>query len=88
MSATLTAPHAILEQPEYRVEGPLKVTGGARYTADVQMPGMLWLAYTRSDRPHARIVAADTTAARAVEGVHAILTGETIGHVDLGRRLL
>ena len=30
----------LLDQPEYRVEGPLKVTGAARYTADVQMPGM------------------------------------------------
>ena len=38
----------LLDQPEYRVEGPLKVTGAARYTADVRLPGMLWMAYTRS----------------------------------------
>ena len=40
-----------------------------RYTADVSMPGMLWLAYTRSPRPHARIVSVDTSAARQVPGV-------------------
>ena len=78
----------LLAEPEYRVEGPLKVTGSARYTADVQLPGMLWLAYTRSDRPHARIVSVDVSDARAVEGVHAVLTGDDIGDVRLGRRLL
>src|SRR5579871_4324794 len=80
--------HALLQQPEYRVEGPLKVTGSARYTADVQMPGMLWLAYTRSDRPHARIVSVDVSAAREAPGVHAVLTGADIGDVRLGRRFL
>ena len=81
-------PQALFDEPEYRVEGPLKVTGAARYTADVSIPGMLWLAYTRSPRPHARIVSIDTTAARNVPGVHAVLTGADIGHVRLGRRLL
>jgi CO/xanthine dehydrogenase Mo-binding subunit len=81
-------PQAHFEEPEYRVEGPLKVTGSARYTADVSMPGMLWLAYARSPRPHARIVSIDVSAAKAVPGVHAVLTGEDIGDVRLGRRLL
>jgi len=79
---------ALFSEPEYRVEGPLKVTGAARYTADVRLPGMLHLAYTRSPRPHARIVSIDTAAARAVPGVHAILTGADTGPVRLGRRLL
>jgi CO/xanthine dehydrogenase Mo-binding subunit len=86
MHALVDAPQ--LAEPEYRVEGPLKVTGAARYTADVRMPGMLWLAYTRSDRPHARIVSVDVSAARQVPGVHAVLTGNDIGDVRLGRRLL
>ena len=81
------APREMLAQPEYRVEGPLKVTGAARYTADVNMPGMLHLAYTRSPLPHARIVSIDTQAARAVPGVHAVLTGADIGFVGLGRTL-
>src|SRR5258708_20720659 len=90
MIATLdfADPQQLFEEPESRVEGPLKVTGAARYTADVQMPGMLWLAYTRSPRPHARILSIDTSAAKRVPGVHAVLTGADIGHVGLGRRLL
>src|ERR671937_55921 len=81
-------PQQLFDEPEYRVEGPLKVPGAARYTADVQLPGMLWLAYTRSPRPHARIVSIDTSAARQVRGVHAVLTGADIPNVRLGRRLL
>ena len=80
------APREMLDQPEYRVEGPLKVTGAARYTADVRMPGMLYLAYARSPLPHARIVSIDTSAAKAVPGVHAVLTGADIGFVGLGRQ--
>lgn len=84
----LEDPQLLFDEPEYRVEGPLKVTGSARYTADVQMQGMLWLAYTRSPRPHARIASVDTTAAKQVRGVHAVLTGADIGDIRLGRRLL
>jgi len=79
---------SLLDEPEYRVEGPLKVTGAARYTADVRMPGMLHMAYLRSDRPHARILSVDVSAAKNAPGVHAVLTGEDIGDVRLGRRLL
>src|SRR5215207_609499 len=78
---------ALFDEPEYRVEGPLKVTGAARYTADFSMPGMLWLAYARSPRPHARIVSIDTAAAKNVPGVQAVLTGADIGSVLFGRRL-
>ncbi len=90
MTSTLeaSAAQALFEEPEYRVEGPLKVTGAARYTADVTLPGMLWLAYTRSPRPHARILSVDTTAARRAPGVHAVLTGADTGNARLGRRLL
>ncbi len=77
----------IFTEPEYRVEGPLKVTGSARYTADLQMPGMLWLAYTRSTHAHALLKNVDTSAARQVPGVHAVLTGADTGNARIGRRL-
>src|SRR5918911_3545137 len=78
----------LFDEPEYRVEGPLKVTGAARYTADVHMPGMLWLAYTRSPYPHARIVSVDTSAARQVPGVDAVLTGADLPETArFGRRI-
>src|SRR5258708_19672934 len=90
MIATLdfADPQQLFEEPEYRVEGPLKVTGAARYTADVQLPGMLWLAYTRSPRPHARIVSVDASAAKKVPRLHAVLTAAHIVHAGPRRPLL
>ncbi len=75
----------VLAEPEVRIEAPLKVTGRARYVADVQMPGLLWADFLLSPLPHARIVSIDTTAARQVPGVHAVLTGAEIGLRFFGR---
>jgi 4-hydroxybenzoyl-CoA reductase subunit alpha len=58
------------------VEGPLKVTGRAEYTDDIKRPGMLVGRVLRSPWPHARIRAVHVEKARAVPGVHAVLTGE------------
>ena len=51
---------------------PGKLTGEAKYAADVQLPGMLTGKILRSPRPHATIVSIDATAARDLPGVHAI----------------
>ncbi|MEE1815993.1 molybdopterin-dependent oxidoreductase [Streptomyces sp. SP18ES09] len=56
--------------------GPDVVTGRARYTLDVTVPGLLHMKLLRSPHPHARIVAIDTSAALRVPGVHAVLTHE------------
>lgn len=56
--------------------GPQVVKGNARYTFDVEMDGLLHLKMLRSPHPHARIVSIDTSAARAIPGVHAVLTHE------------
>jgi CO/xanthine dehydrogenase Mo-binding subunit len=77
-----------LAEPEWRVEGHLKVTGRAQYTADFAPPGLLWARYLVSTRPHARIVRINTRAAAALPGVHAVLTGADIGPRRFGRRLL
>ena len=55
-----------------RVDGRLRVTGAARYTADVRLPGMLWARMVTSPHPHARITAIDTSLAAAVPGVRAV----------------
>ena len=58
-----------------------KVTGGATYTADVKLPGMLWAKVLRSPYPHARILRVDTSAAMQVPGVVDVLTGADVeGH--------
>ena len=71
-----------------RVDGRLKVTGAARYTGDVRLPGMLWARFLASPLPHARIVRIDASAARALPGVHAVLTGADVRPARMGRRLM
>ncbi len=58
------------------IEGPLKVTGRAEYTDDLQRPGMLVGRLLRSPWAHARIRSIDVSAARSLPGVYAVLTGE------------
>ena len=53
---------------------PAKLTGEARYTADLKLPGMLHAAILRSPHPHADVIAVDTAAARQLPGVRAIIT--------------
>ena len=58
-----------------RTDAVPKVTGAAQYVADLHVPGMLHAAVLRSPHPHARIVSIDTSAAAALPGVKAVLTG-------------
>jgi CO/xanthine dehydrogenase Mo-binding subunit/CO/xanthine dehydrogenase FAD-binding subunit len=58
-----------------RTDAVPKVTGAAQYVADLHFPGMLHAAVLRSPHPHARIAAIDTSAAAAMPGVKAIVTG-------------
>ncbi|MBW6437208.1 molybdopterin-dependent oxidoreductase [Actinoplanes hulinensis] len=62
--------------------GPQVVDGTARYTFDLDVPGLLHLKALRSPHAHARILSIDTTAALAVPGVEAVLT-----HKDAPERL-
>jgi len=57
-----------------RLEGNQKVTGRARYTYDVRLPGQLYAKVLRSPHPHARIERIDTAAAEQLPGVHAVLS--------------
>jgi xanthine dehydrogenase molybdenum-binding subunit len=53
---------------------PKKLTGQAKYTADIALPGVLNGKVLRSPHPHARIVAVDTAQAARLPGVRAFLT--------------
>ena len=57
-----------------RPDGIDKVTGKARFGADITAPGMLIGKVLRSPHAHARIKSIDTSAAEAIEGVHAVVT--------------
>jgi xanthine dehydrogenase YagR molybdenum-binding subunit len=63
---------AVIGKPTPRIDGRLKVTGAARYTADVRLPGMLWGRVVRSPYAHARIRSIDTSAAERHAGVKAV----------------
>jgi len=70
------------EKPKYKVigtrpirhDGTDKVTGRAKYGADVRFAGMLHGAILRSPHAHARIRSIDTSKAAAHPGVHAVMT--------------
>ena len=57
-----------------RPDGLDKVTGKARFGADLTLPGMLEGAVHRSPHAHARIVSIDTSKAETMPGVRAVIT--------------
>ena len=76
-----------LEEPAatfVRPDGREKVTGAGRYTADLTLTGQLHAAFRYADHPHARVTRIDTTKARALPGVLAVLTHEDVPDVLYG----
>jgi CO/xanthine dehydrogenase Mo-binding subunit len=67
-----------------RQDGLDKVTGSGRYAADLTVTGMLHGAFRMSSHSHARIGRLDATAARALPGVHAIITAADVPEVRYG----
>src|SRR5690349_11761914 len=61
-----------------RLESWLKVTGKAEYVHNLRLPGMLYGKIFRSSVAHGRIKRIDTTAARAVAGVHSVVTAAEV----------
>jgi xanthine dehydrogenase YagR molybdenum-binding subunit len=55
-----------------RIDGPQKVTGRAKYTFDISLPGMLWGKLVQASVPAAEIKGIDTSAAEALPGVKAV----------------
>src|SRR5262249_11265310 len=84
---SVTTSFSAIGQPVTQDAGPDKVSGKALYAADVRLPGMLWGKVLRSPYPHANILSIDTAKARAVPGVHAVLTGQDLPDRRVGRLL-
>ena len=80
---TPTAAHTP-RPPFERADGPDKVSGSGRYTADLTLTGMLAAKFRYAEVSHARITRLDTTAARAIPGVFAVLTAADVPDVRFG----
>ncbi len=73
-------PLAVVGRPAVRKDAPERVRGEARYTADIQLPGMLHTAVLRSPHAHARVKRIDLAPALALPGVRGALgPGEAKG---------
>jgi xanthine dehydrogenase YagR molybdenum-binding subunit len=70
---------AVIGQRQPRVDAYERVSGTAVYPSDVVLPNMLYGALLRCPHAHARVKKVDATAAEKMEGVHAVLTGATLG---------
>ncbi|MDN5362819.1 MAG: hypothetical protein PWP70_1866, partial [Moorella sp. (in: firmicutes)] len=66
--------HNVVNQPVPRVDAYEKVTGRAKYAADLYFPGLLYGKVLRSPEAHALIKSIDVSAARTLPGVHCVLT--------------
>ena len=66
-----------------RFEDARFLRGKGNYFDDITLPGMLHLEFLRSPYAHARITSIDTSAASAVEGVVAVVTGELLAQHNL-----
>jgi CO/xanthine dehydrogenase Mo-binding subunit len=67
-----------------RHDGVDKVTGRAQYGADISLPGMLHAKVLRSPHAHARIKSIDASAAQALPGVKAVITGKDLPDLAAG----
>ena len=65
----------VVGKPLPKVDAAMKVTGRAVYADDMMLPRTLHCRILRSPHPHARILAIDTSAARRMPGVLAVITG-------------
>ncbi|UCI05173.1 xanthine dehydrogenase family protein molybdopterin-binding subunit [Mesorhizobium sp. B1-1-8] len=61
-------------EPLARIDGPLKVTGSASYTADLRAPNMLHAVFVTAPLPAGKVIAIDSSDALAEPGVFSVLT--------------
>ncbi|HLY26803.1 MAG TPA: molybdopterin cofactor-binding domain-containing protein, partial [Aggregatilineales bacterium] len=74
-------PTAVVGKPEPKVDAVKLALGRPVFTDDIEMRGMLYGVLKTSPHAHARIVRIDASKARAIPGVHAVLTYQDIPRV-------
>jgi 4-hydroxybenzoyl-CoA reductase alpha subunit len=80
----MTKRFSVIGQPLPKIDAWGKVIGDTRYTDDLVLPRMAFGKLLRSPHAHARIRGIDTTRARAVPGVYAVITGADLPRVKFG----
>src|SRR5919106_6895306 len=75
----------VVGRPTPRVEGELKVTGQALYSADLKLSGTLWGKVLRSPISYGRIKSIDISKAWQVPDVKAVITGQDVTGLRIGR---
>jgi CO/xanthine dehydrogenase Mo-binding subunit len=80
-AAPATPHRLVIGQRVPKFEGVEKVTGKAQYGADLSRPGMLWGKLLPSPHAHAIIKRIDTSRARAIPGVFAVITGADLPQI-------
>ena len=84
MTNSQTTQQTLIGQRIPKQDAPEKVNGRARYVHDINLPGQLVGKILRSGRLHARILAIDVSAARALPGVHAVITAADVPTQTIG----
>jgi putative selenate reductase molybdopterin-binding subunit len=81
LTPTEVEPTSVVGKPEPKIDAVKLALGRPVFTDDFEMRGMLYGALKTSPHAHARIRRIDTSKARAIPGVHAVLTHEDIPRV-------
>lgn len=76
--------HAVVGHGVTRYDAPDKVSGRAKYTADIRLPGMVHGKILGSPIPHGIVKRIDTSRARALPGVLAVITGADVPDTRYG----
>jgi nicotinate dehydrogenase subunit B len=70
--------HAVAGKPTLRTDGRAKVTGEAKFTGDIRLPGMFYAAILRPPAHGAKLKSADTAAAEKVPGARVVRDGDLV----------
>jgi len=70
--------YLIVGKSTKKLDALAKVTGSAKYSGDLSLPGMLYAKTLFAERPHARIIDIDITEAKKIIGVVEILTAKDV----------
>jgi len=68
----------VIGKPLMKVDAMAKVSGETKFADDLELPRVLYARLRRSDHPHARIRKVDVSAAQALPGVVAVITGDDL----------